>query len=157
MASSRRSALERIESLTRQPADFPFDGWVVEKFTNTVNVKPINSDKVKRNVRIPDHIPADKITKGVAVKLDNNFGQPVLIAIYPSVAELPNYAGKGSVIPHPPAISVQATREGWQVSWTAVRGADRYPVGPVPVIYTDLESKEPHLRGSFFNLGISDL
>lgn len=122
------NALEGIEKLTRQMADFPFDGHIVEVFPESVNVKLINSETIKRNVPIPDHIPFINIRKGVPVKLGNHLGQPMLLAIFPQLQNDLNYAGRGSVMPNPPALSVVATRNGWLLSWPAVPGADRYRV-----------------------------
>jgi hypothetical protein len=122
------NALEAIEKLTRQTADFPFDGYIVEVFPESVNVKLIGSETIKRNVPIPDHIPFTNIRKGVPVKLGDHLGQPMLLAIFPQLQNDLNYAGRGSVIPDPPAISVIAAKDGWLVSWAAVPGADRYRV-----------------------------
>lgn len=121
------SAFEVIESQARQGADFPFDGWVLQVFPETVTVKLISSEQVKRNVLIPDHIKG-KVSQGDAVKLGEHLGQPILVAIFPQLAGEINYSGKGNLIPNTPHISVVAAREGWRITWGGVAGADRYRV-----------------------------
>lgn len=122
------TAFESIENLVRQPADFPFDGWALEIFPESITVKVVGSGQIKRNVLIPAHIPSSSIRKGMPVRLGEHQGQPILLAIFPQLQGDVNYAGKGSVIPSPPLITVTATSTGWLVSWAAIPGADRYRV-----------------------------
>jgi len=123
------SASESIEKLVRTKGDFPFDGWVTEIQKETASVKLVSTEQVKRNVRIPDHIKGSAaLVKGVPVRLGQLQGEPILLAILPQFTSDVNYAGKGSIIPSPPNLVVVATRNGWQATWTAAAGADRYHV-----------------------------
>lgn len=125
---TRKTARERIESLVRVPADFPFDGYIVEIRPGFVSMKMIGTNRIKRNVAIPDHISEKTLTKGMPARILDHQNQPVLVEVFKNFSELPNYAGKGSVIPNPPRPSVVAGPNGWELSWPAVEGADKYQV-----------------------------
>lgn len=125
---ARRSAQERIEDLVRQPADFPFDGYIVEIRPGFVSMKMIGTNRIKRNVAIPDHIHESDLSKGMPARILDHQNQPVLVEVFKNFSELPNYAGKGSVIPNPPRPSVVAGPSGWELSWPVVAGADKYQV-----------------------------
>lgn len=123
---ARQSAQERIESLVRRPADFPFDGYIVEIYPGFVTMRMVGSNKIKRGVAIPSHIDPAELTKGMPARLLDHENQPVLVEVFKNFSELPNYAGKGSVIPNPPRLGVVAAANGWIVVWAAVSGADKY-------------------------------
>lgn len=125
---SMPSALEEIEKLKRKTADFPFDGRITEIHQESVTVRLVGSDQVKRSVHIPSHIKVEDLAKGMAVRLGTHGGKPILLATFPQLALDTHYAGKGTIIPSPPKISVEARPGGWLIRWPAVTGANRYRV-----------------------------
>lgn len=122
------SAFENVERLVKRPASQPYDGIITEVFVGHVSVRKAANNQVLQQVLIADHIDQSKLKKGIPVRLGEHLGQPLLLAILPQLEGDINYAGKGSIIPSPPAVSVSARANGWIVTWTAVPGADRYRV-----------------------------
>lgn len=123
-----QSAFERIETLVKRPASMPYDAIIAEVFLTQVTVRKVANDQILQRVLIADHIDKSKLKKGVPVRLGEHLGQPIVLAIFPQLEGDINYAGKGSVIPAPPTVTVAALPSGWRVTWTAVPGADRYRV-----------------------------
>ncbi|MCL4295705.1 MAG: hypothetical protein KJ077_08255 [Anaerolineae bacterium] len=123
-----QSAFERIEGLVKRPASMPYDGIVAEVFPDQVTVRKTANNQIMQRVVIADHIDKSKLKKGVPVRLGEHLGQPIVLAIFPQLEGDINYAGKGSVVPAPPTVTVAGTAAGWLVTWTAVPGADRYRV-----------------------------
>lgn len=122
------TAKQQIEEVKRQPAEFPHDGEITAIFEETVHVRPVGSQRIKRNVRIPSHIKKSELAIGYLVRLEQSQGKPILSDVFPYGDEGTNYAGVGTGIPDPPQITVTATKDGWLVEWQAVPGANKYQV-----------------------------
>lgn len=125
---ANQSAFERIEAITKRPASMPYDAIVAEVFTDRASVRKVGNNQILQQVLIADHIDKSKLRKGLPVRLGEHLGQPIILAMLPQLEGDLNYAGKGSLILSPPAVSVTATSDGWLVTWIAVPGADRYHV-----------------------------
>ncbi|MFC1975043.1 hypothetical protein ACFLXQ_01435 [Chloroflexota bacterium] len=120
---------EHIELLTRTLADFPYDGRIHEIFTDTVNVKQVGSQRIIHSVQVPSHINPKKLKLGMPVRLGKSAGKSYVADYFPQYDDDDvNYAGKGTIIPNPPQISVTALADGWHINWLPVDGADRYMV-----------------------------
>lgn len=127
-ASMANNPQETIEKLLTKQKDFAYDGRIVEIFSEDVSVKLVGSPTIERNIAIPSHIAHDELAKGMAVRLGMHQGRRILLAIFPQFDQELNYAGKGSIIPDPPKLTVVATKDGWLVTWPPVPGAERYRV-----------------------------
>ncbi|GIK40230.1 MAG: hypothetical protein BroJett011_40630 [Chloroflexota bacterium] len=127
-AMSQPNLTEHLESIIRKDAAFPYDGLITQVFATTVNVMPVGSRTVLRDVALPAHISSDTIQIGYAVRLDQTAAKPTVLAIFEQFAdpEMFNYAGLGVKVPANPSVTVKATKTGWLVSWGAVPGATKY-------------------------------
>lgn len=121
-------ATEALEKLLLKKKDFPYDGRIVEIFPEAVSVKLVGSPTIERNIAIPSHISQNELSKGMAVRLGMHQGRRILLAVFPQFDQDLSYAGKGSIIPDPPKLTVFATKDGWLVTWSPVPGAERYRV-----------------------------
>lgn len=121
------SVQPHIENLVRKPKEFPYDGIVVAKFANSVHVRPVGSDTIKRDVALPAHIDINTVSVGMPVKMNEVMGKTTLLQVF-TTAEMVNYSGIGSALLSPPHVTVTFNTTGWVVSWGAVSGADRYLV-----------------------------
>jgi hypothetical protein len=127
-AMSEPNLTERLESIIRKDAAFPYDGLITQVFATTVNVMPVGSRTVLRDVALPAHISSDTIQIGYAVRLDQTAAKPTVLAIFEQFAdpEMFNYAGLGVKVPANPSVTVKATKTGWLVSWGAISEATKY-------------------------------
>ncbi|MBE7553772.1 MAG: hypothetical protein HS126_22125 [Anaerolineales bacterium] len=128
VAMAQPSITEHLENIMRGQAAFPYDGLITQVFATTVNVLPVGSRTVIRDVALPAHIKSDTIRIGYAVRLDQTAAKPTVLAIFEQFAdpEMFNYAGVGVRVPTVPNVTVKATKTGWLVSWSAVSGATKY-------------------------------
>lgn len=125
---SQPSNTENLENIIRKDAAFPYDGLITQVFATTVNVMPVGSRTVLRDVALPAHIKSEDVQIGYAVRLDQTAAKPTVLAIFEQFAdpEMYNYAGLGVKVPATPNVTVKATKNGWVVTWNAIQGATKY-------------------------------
>ncbi|MBE7473114.1 MAG: hypothetical protein DPW09_32000 [Anaerolineae bacterium] len=143
--------LENLEEIMRADAAFPYDAVITQVFTNTVNVKPIGSRTIIRDVALTDGIKAEDLRPGYPVRLGHTVSKVTVEAYFEQFAdpESVNYAGKGMKMPGKPTVSVKATAGGWVITWPAVPNATKYlvytnntPDGDAPELLADLPSSK---------------
>ncbi|MBE7474346.1 MAG: hypothetical protein HS114_34885 [Anaerolineales bacterium] len=122
--------LENLEEIMRADAAFPYDAIITQVFTNTVNVKPIGSRTIIRDVALSDGIKAEDLRPGYPVRLGHTVSKVTVEAYFEQFAdpESVNYAGLGMKMPGKPTVAVRATASGWVITWPAVPNATRYLV-----------------------------
>ncbi len=148
-AMAQTSIIENLEQIMRADAAFPYDAVITQVFTNTVNVKPVGSRTIIRDVALPEHIKADDLEVGYPVRLGNSGSKITVLAYFEQFAdpESVNYAGVGMKMPGKPTVSVKATAGGWVITWPVVPNATRYlvytnntPDGDAPELLATLPS-----------------
>jgi len=119
-----KTAIEWIDEITQVKPKPVVDGIITEVFTSTVTVRLVGqaNSRVKRNVKIPEHIRHNELIIGGAVTLTVKQGQPVLVSVYDRTA-------RGQMLPPPkPSVKYSADGQNYVVSWPAVKGAEYYKV-----------------------------
>jgi hypothetical protein len=153
-AMAQPTILENLEEIMNGDAAFPFDAVITQIFTNTVNVKPVGSRTIIRDVALPEFIKADDLHIGYPVRLGHSGSKVTVEAYFEQFAdpESFNYAGLGSKIPGKPSLTVTATKAGWVLTWPKVTYATKYLVyqndtadGDSPELVQTLSVTNPNL------------
>ncbi|MCK6625504.1 MAG: hypothetical protein L6R45_10050 [Anaerolineae bacterium] len=148
-AMAQPTILENLEEIMRADAAFPYDAIITQVFVNTVNVKPIGSRTIIRDVALSDGIKAEDLRPGYPVRLGHTVSKVTVEAYFEQFAdpESVNYAGLGMKMPSKPTVRVKATAGGWVITWPAVPNATKYlvytnntPDGDAPELLATLPS-----------------